>query len=152
MWINADEMRDKVGSTPSVILQPQVSRLHAYFHLRLQHERNPVVGGEQTPRPTADEAHEKADEYFQAFKFEISQHKDEKAVLHNVASFSQLESICLEPSEEGSASFVRTPAGKLECQDTFYLSLGIECSVTEDKTKDKARHELLSWYFQSGSE
>ena len=121
-----------------------MSRLHAYFHLRLQHERNSAVGGEQAPRPTADEAHEKANEYFQAFKLETSQHKDEKAVLHDVASFSQLESICLEPFEEGSASFVRTPEGKLECQDAFYLSLGIERSVTEDKTKDKTRRELLS--------
>ena len=103
-----------------------MSRLHAYFHLRLQHERYSAVGGEQAPRPTADEAHDKADEYFQAFKFGMSQHKDEKAVLHNVASFSQLESICLEPFEEGSASFVRTPEGSFECQDTFYPSLGLE--------------------------
>lgn len=143
MWIDADEIKHKVGLTPGSIIQQQASRVHAHFDVLLQHEGDSAVGGEQAPRPTAAEAHEKADESFQAFKLVISQHKDKKAVLHDVANFSQLESACLEPFDEAGADFVRTPDGKLKCQDTFYLSLGIQRSRTEDKIKNKGRRELL---------
>lgn len=59
-------------------------------------------------------------------------------MLHDAASFSELESACLEPFDDGGANFVRTPDGKLDCLDTFYLSIRTHRSRTEDTAKDNA--------------
>lgn len=70
-------------------------------------------------------------------------------MLQDVASFSQLESACSEPFDDGGASFERTPDGKLACQDKFYLALGQQCLRMVEKTKAKTkvrkfRREMLS--------
>lgn len=147
MWIDIGEISDKVCSNPCITLQHQTLKLHAYFHVSLQHEGDSAGEREQAPRPTAAETNETIQESFQAFKLKISQRKHKKAVLHEVFSFSQLESACLEPFDEGGADILRSlggPDGKLECQDSFYLGLGIHYSRPEDKAAEMTYRESRS--------
>lgn len=133
MWIDTDGFAVKVYSTPDCIKQSQSSKLHAYFRVSLQDKDDSAVTGEQAPRPFAAEVHKKADENFRGFKLSISQHKDKKAVLHEVASFSQLESACLKPSDEDGTTFVREPEGRLKSHHKFYLSVLKQRTIPRDR-------------------
>ncbi len=136
MWIDVDETGKRVQFDSNVCRIAPVSKLHAYFDMWLQLK--------QGSRPTAAEAHDQAGEDFQAFWLEISQLKDEKAVLRNVTNFSQLQSACLEPFEGESADFVRTADGKLECQNTFFFSVGVHRHEAKEETDTMTRHEIRS--------
>ena len=161
MRINIDGVTDKVGSTPAPTLQHQGSKPYAHFHVSLQHEENSMSEGEKARQPTASEVHKKADESSQMFELWVTQPQNKKSILHDTASFSELKSACLGLLDDGDANFVGTPQRKLECRDTFNLSLrtprsrtagGKVKDDTKDKADDKNNNDLLGRYPQTGLE
>ena len=83
-------------------------------------------------RPTQAGAHEKARGHFENFKSRVNQLKDKNSMLHEVVNVLQLKSFCFDPFAEEDTGFARAPDGKLACQNSFYLSIRIHSSHSED--------------------
>ena len=56
-------------------------------------------------------------------------------MLHEVVNVLQLKSCCFDPLDEEDTGFARAPDGKPACQNSFYLSVGIHASQSEDMGK-----------------
>ena len=80
-------------------------------------------------------ARKKARRHFEKFKSHVNQLKDKNSMLHEVVNVLQLKSYCFDPLDEEDTGFARTSDGTPACQKSFYLSVGIHASRSEDMRK-----------------
>ena len=90
---------------------------------------------EPATRSTPAGAHEKAKGHFDKFKSQVNELKDKDSKLHEVVNVLQLKSCCYNPFDEVDTGFARGSDGKYACQNSFYLSLRIHPSHSEDLRK-----------------
>ena len=80
-------------------------------------------------------AHKKARVHFEKFKSQVNQLKNKNSMFHEVVNVLQLKSFCFDPFAEEDTGPARALNGKPECQKSFYLSIRIHPSHSEDMRK-----------------